>query len=107
MCGESRMHGAKRGKRRRLLQNLTYRNVAKVEIDRAWFDPGVFMLTADMYNTSSEHIAPEDETSFHDSNKQAVLNRMKKMNNSVFPCYPTAFVIAKDVTIKFVSQQSI
>lgn len=82
-------------------------SVAKVEIDRAWFDPGVFMLTADMYNTSSEHIAPEDETSFHDSNKQAVLNRMKKMNNSVFPCYPTAFVIAKDVTIKFVSQQSI
>lgn len=82
-------------------------SVAKVEIDRAWFDPGVFMLTADMYNTSSEHIAPMDETSFHDSNKQAVLNRMEKMNNSVFSCYPTAFVVAKDVTIKFVSQQAI
>lgn len=82
-------------------------SVAKVEIDRAWFDPGVFMLTADMYNTSSEHIAPMDETSFHDSNKQAVLNRMEKMNNSVFSCYPTAFVVAKDVTIKFISQQAI
>lgn len=82
-------------------------SVAKVEIDRAWFDPGVFMLTGDMYNTSSEHIAPTDETSFHDDNKQAVLNRMEKMNNCVFPCYPTAFVVAKDVTIKFVSQKAI
>lgn len=82
-------------------------SVAKVEIDREWFDPGVFMLTADMYNTSSEHIAPTDETSFHDSDKQAVLSRMQKMNNCVFPCYPTAFVVAKDVTIKFVSQQAI
>ncbi len=82
-------------------------SVAKVEIDRAWFDPGVFMLTADMYNTSSEHISPVDETSFHADDKQAVLNRMKKMNESVFPCYPTAFVVAKDVTIKFVSQKAI
>lgn len=82
-------------------------SVAKVEIDRAWFDPGVFMLTADMYNTSSEHISPVDETSFHADDKQAVLNRMKKMNESVFPCYPTAFVVAKDVTIKFVSQNAI
>jgi hypothetical protein len=82
-------------------------SVAKVEIDREWFDPGVFMLTTDMYNTSSEHIAPTDETDFHDDNKQAVLERMQKMNDCVFPCYPTSFVVAKDVTIKFVSQQAI
>lgn len=82
-------------------------SVAKVEIDRAWFDPGIFMLTADMYNTSSEKIAPADETNFHDGDRSAVLNRMDKMNNCVFSCYPTAFVVAKDVTIKFVSQQAI
>ncbi len=29
VCGESRMHGASRGKRRRLLQSLTYRNRLK------------------------------------------------------------------------------
>lgn len=82
-------------------------SVAKVEIDRTWFDPGIFMLTADMYNTSSEKIAPTDETNFHDDDQSAVLSRMDKMNNCVFPCYPTAFVVAKDVTIKFVSQQAI
>ena len=82
-------------------------SVAKVEIDREWFNPGVFMLTSDMYNTSSEHIAPDDETSFYADNKQKVQERMEKMNNCIFPCYPTAFVIAKDVTIKFVSEQAI
>ncbi len=28
------------------------------------------------------------------------------MNDCVFPCYPTSFVIAKDVTIKFSSQSA-
>lgn len=82
-------------------------SVAKVEIDREWFDPGVFMLTSDMYNTSSEHIAPTDETDFHNDNTQAVLERMKKMNDCVFSCYPTAFVVAKDVTIKFTSAEAL
>lgn len=82
-------------------------SVAKVEIDREWFDPGVFMLTSDMYNTSSEHIAPTDETNFHTDNTQAVLERMKRMNDCVFSCYPTAFVVAKDVTIKFTSAEAL
>lgn len=82
-------------------------SVAKVSIDREWFDPGVFMLTADMYNTSSEHIAPTDETKFQDPNKDLVLDRMKKMNDCVFSCYPTAFVVARDVTIKFTANQAI
>lgn len=60
-----------------------------------------------MYNTSSEHIAPTDETDFHSDNTQAVLERMKKMNDCVFSCYPTAFVVAKDVTIKFTSAEAL
>ena len=82
-------------------------SVAKVEIDREWFNPGVFMLTSDMYNTSSEHIAPDDTTSFYNGDAQKIQERLDKMNACVFPCYPTAFVIAKDVTIKFVSEKAI
>ena len=70
-------------------------SVAKVQIGREWFNPGVFLLTEDMYNTSSKSIAPtEDYQGFSD-------DRLKEMNQSVFPCFPTAFVIARDVTIKF------
>jgi hypothetical protein len=82
-------------------------SVAKVTIDREWFNPGVFMLSSDMYNTSSEHISPNAETSFHDSDPAAVSKYMDQMNDCIFPCYPTAFVIAKDVTIKFVDQKAI
>jgi hypothetical protein len=64
------------------------------------------MLSSDMYNTSSEHISPSDETSFHDSNPAAVSKYMDEMNDCIFSCYPTAFVIAKDVTIKFVDQKA-
>lgn len=82
-------------------------SVAKVQIEREWFNPGVFMLTADMYNTASTGISPMDDTSFADEDTSKVLNRLNRMNKCVFSCYPTAFVIAKDVTIKFVSESAI
>lgn len=82
-------------------------SVAKVQIEREWFNPGVFMLTADMYNTSSQRISPENETSFADTDTEKVLDRFKQMNECVFPCYPVSFVIAKDVTIRFVSQSAV
>ncbi len=48
----------------------------------------------DMY-TSSLRIAPSKEyTAFSDE-------RFNEMNSCVFPCYPTAFVIARDVTLRF------
>jgi len=82
-------------------------SVAKVEIDREWFNPGVFMLTTDMYNTSSVKISPKDQkTSFHEDPK-LVQKRLDAMRKCVFPCFPTAFVIAKDVTIKFFSSEGI
>lgn len=72
-------------------------SVAKVKIGREWFNPGVFLLSADMYNTSSTLISPnQDYTEFNDE-------RFRAMNKCVFPCFPTAFVIARDVTIKFSS----
>ncbi len=55
----------------------------------------------DMYNTSSLRIAPSKEyTAFSDE-------RFNEMNSCVFPCYPTAFVIARDVTLRFTSATSV
>lgn len=82
-------------------------SVAKVQIEREWFNPGVFLLTEDMYNTSSERISPVSTTSFADQDTEKVRDRFKQMNECVFPCYPVSFVVAKDVTIKFVSQSAI
>lgn len=75
-------------------------SVAKVQIEREWFNPGVFLLTADMYNTSSQKISPVE------AGTEDLQKRFDSMNECVFPCYPVAFVVAKDVTIKFSSQES-
>jgi hypothetical protein len=75
-------------------------SVAKVDIGREWFNPGVFLLSADMYNTSSEKISPSTE--YKDFSDE----RFAAMNKCVFPCFSTAFVIARDISIKFISSSS-
>lgn len=76
-------------------------SISKVQIEREWFNPGVFLLTEDMYNTSSKRISPKtDFTEFNDL-------RFQEMNTCVFPCFPTSFVIARDVAISFSSSKSI
>lgn len=60
----------------------------KVSIVRNWFNPGVFLLNKDMFRSSSTKIS--------DGSKDADVQK-----NNLFPCYPTAFVIAKDITIRF------
>lgn len=59
----------------------------KVSVVRNWFNPGVFLLSKDMYRTSSAKISSGSKN----PNDQ---------KNCIFPCYPTAFVIAKDISIK-------
>lgn len=72
-------------------------NVAKVSIERGWFDPGVFALTGNMFNLTPLKVAPPSRTydSFDD--------RLKDMasGNCVFPCYPTAMLIARDISVRF------
>lgn len=65
----------------------------KVSIVRNWFNPGVFLLSKDMFRSSSTKIS--------DGSKDA-----EAQKNNLFPCYPTAFVIAKDVTIRFSSEDT-
>lgn len=82
-------------------------NIAKVQIERLWFDPGVFLLTNNMYNFSANKISPEDDsTSFANPDPTLVRERFKQMNECIFPSYPVSFVIAKDVTIRFTSESS-
>lgn len=75
-------------------------NVAKVGIEREWFNPGIFALTKDMFNVTSLKIAPPNN---YDSVSD---ERLKAMRNSIFPCYPTAMVIARDITVKLISKSS-
>ena len=70
-------------------------NIAKVGIVREWFNPGVFFLTSNMYRLCSEKISPKD-SSFKD-----IKERIKKMQNMVFPCYPVSLVLARDMQTRF------
>ncbi len=76
-------------------------SVAKVEIERDWFNPGVFALSGDMYNVSSQKFSPDGSYSGFDK------NRFSEMYKCIFPAYPTAFVVARDVTIKLTTSQAI
>jgi hypothetical protein len=93
-------------------------NVAKVGIEREWFNPGVFALTGEMYN-----VADKTEQAIKDEKAELTAHgitgkepekilrishgadldnqeHMLNLSHDVFPCYPTAMVIARDVTIK-------
>ncbi len=76
-------------------------NVAKVGIERDWFNPGVFSLTKDMFNVTTQRISPQND--YAEVNKK----RLEDMAKTAFPCYPTAMVIARDISVKFVSEDSI
>ena len=72
-------------------------NVAKVGIEREWFNPGVFALTKDMIKLSSTMISPDETyTCVND-------DRLKKLAGEgyIFPCYPIAMLIARDISIRF------
>lgn len=109
-CGYSSEHSASSS----AFQNFTDKqdtsvqigmNIAKVGIEREWFNPGVFALTKDMFNVSTLKIAPNPANPY----TSITDDRLKEMvsSGSIFPCYPVAMVIARDITIKLVSQSSI
>jgi cell division septum initiation protein DivIVA len=86
-------------------------SVAKVAIDRAWFNPGLFLLSNDMFNVTTDKFAPASDYNLgytvNDKLAADTLNRrFSEMNQCIFPCFPTAFVIARDITIKLISAES-
>ena len=84
-------------------------NIAKVGIERQWFNPGIFALTEEMYSVAKKSdgdklpIAEYDykEIETKDPNVKKTIKVPK--GTGVFPCYPTAMVIARDVTIQLTS----
>lgn len=77
-------------------------SVAKVEIERDWFNPGLFMMSGDMYNVTSRKIAPNNVSKSEFDN-----DRLQKMADCVFPCFPTAFVVARDVTVRLTTENAV
>lgn len=77
-------------------------NVAKVAIEREWFNPGVFLLSQDMYRLGSVKISSGAKSFEVDSNEEDSGNA----SSEVFPCYSTALLIARDVTIKIKNSSS-
>lgn len=68
----------------------------KVDVERNWFEPGVFLLTRDMYNTSGELVSTAIDT------KVSLEEGLAKLrdSNTLFPCFSVGFLLVKDVTIK-------
>ncbi len=68
----------------------------KVDVERNWFEPGVFLLTRDMYNTSGELVSAAID------NKASLEEGLAKLrdSNTLFPCFSVGFLLVKDVTIK-------
>lgn len=79
-------------------------NVTKVGIERGWFQPGVFYLTKDMFNVTTQRIAPNPARPYTSMDDQRLLDMS---GNMVFPCYPVAFVLARDISVRFISEGTI
>lgn len=80
-------------------------NVAKVGIEREWFNPGIFALTKDMFNVTNLKISPNPQKPYTSVTEE----RLTEMaaGGYIFPCFPVAMVIARDITIKMISSSSV
>lgn len=72
-------------------------NIAKIGIVREWFNPGVFSLTGDMFRLSKSLISPSESRSSNGITEE----RLKEMQDTIFPCYPVSMVLANNIQIKF------
>jgi len=84
---------------------------AKVDIDRGWLDPGVFKITTDMSRLSTESVSAGQMPTKTDSEGNSVVDwtdatAIKTINSSIFPAFPVAFLVVKDVNITFNATES-
>jgi|GEM_PF-488406 hypothetical protein len=78
-------------------------NVAKIGINRDWFNPGIFSLTGDMFRLSETLISPSSDITAAGFNDK----RFLEMQNKIFPCYPVSMVLARNMQIKFKYQETL
>ncbi len=74
---------------------------AKVDVRRGWFDPGVFKLSNNASRLSKTLVSSGSLPS-----TAGIWSDTTKHNNAILPCFPVAFVVAKDVTISFKATES-
>jgi hypothetical protein len=83
---------------------------AKVDIQRGWFEPGIFKLAADMDRLSTEPVSYGALPVTLDGGGNPMTdwssNTLVKFNKALLPAYPVAFVVVKDVTISFQASAS-
>lgn len=77
---------------------------AKVDIDRGWMNPGVFKLTDNMNRISKVKVSEGPMST--DDDKSVKWDNVSTMNEAIFPAFPTAFIIAKDISITFKVSES-
>jgi hypothetical protein len=80
-------------------------SVAKVGITRNWFNPGIFALSKNMFSVSGKKIAI-GPLQFGDGNNPNIQTQLQNINDTIFPCFPVAFIVARDITIKVSVSQS-
>lgn len=85
----------------------------KVAIERDWFDPGLFKLTKDMSRIAQNRVSggalPMKVTPQKDQEpekREINWDSLGDLNNAIVPCFPVAFVVAKDVTVRFKANES-
>lgn len=77
-------------------------NVAKVGIEREWFNPGIFVLTKDMFNVSTSRVSPIKDYS------EITEERLSDMSRGyILPCYPVAMLVAKDISIQVAASEQL
>ena len=77
-------------------------NVAKVSIEREWFNPGIFVLTKDMFNVSTSRVSPIKDYS------DITEERLSDMSRGyILPCYPVAMLVAKDISIQVAASEQL
>lgn len=77
---------------------------AKVDINREWLNPGIFKATDIMSRMTKQQIS-KGAMAFAADNKPD-WSKAGDINSCLFPAFPTAFIVAKDVVIEFSVSQS-
>ena len=83
-------------------------NVMKIGIEREWFNPGIFLLTKNMYNISKTRVSEveKDGKAYHTGSEEFIKQIHNAKDSYILPCFPVAMVIARDVVIKYSTDSS-
>jgi hypothetical protein len=85
---------------------------AKVDIQRGWFNPGLFMLSGEMSRLSKRPVSygrmPPKTTGKpgEDETQDWADDKIKHLNDALLPAFPVAFLVVKDVNITFQASES-